>query len=769
MVTRRLPRSLTRRHPRVVLALLAALTLGLGAAAPFTRWDANPDLLTVEGSPELAAYRDYLAAFGSDELLVIAFEHPDLLGREGLATLRSLTDQLFEVPGVENVSSLDTVYDVAFGPFGPFAEPLLPDALDDAQPPAELLARARALPMARNGMLDPEGRTTALVVKPRSAGLDAEARRTQRSVLEGVEAVLARPEFSGIQFHLAGSPVFNRELERLNTRDNALFTPVAAGLVALLLWLALRDGVVTLLALGCVVGSVAWVRGVMTLMDVPLNTTTSLLAPLLMVLAVGVVLHVVVRYQRERAAGASADEAVDEIEAHVFLPAALTAATTVIGFVSLVVSPIPSVRTFGLFSAFGAGISFVLGGVAVPAALRVLAPPGRGAGRDRTGAWIAWIAGVSERRAGLVLGGCALLTLAGLALLPRLRISTHDGEFFPPDHVLNRAYDFIETRLGGITPLEVVLESDARGGLRNPAALAAIGRIQDFLDAEPATQRGVSIADWVDQARDAIEPPAERAQPLDAAGLERVAFVLEAVARDDLPYWVRDDWREARISTRSLGLDSEQNHALLLRVERAAAQALSDVPGVHATVTGLVPVFARMEEYLLKSQIQSFGSAMLAIFLVFVLLLRSLGWALVAMIPNVVPVVWTLAFMALFRIPLDVVTVMIASITLGVVVDDTVHLLHGFEHARAEGLAPGAAMNQALSRSGHAVVFTALVLALGFATLALSEFRPTARFGELTALTITVALVAELLLLPALVHVVAPLQERRALAAQEAA
>jgi predicted RND superfamily exporter protein len=315
----------------------------------------------------------------------------------------------------------------------------------------------------------------------------------------------------------------------------------------------------------------------MTLTGVPLNTTTSLLAPLLMVLAVCVVLHVLVRYQRERAAGATAAGAVDEVEAHVFLPAALTAVTTVIGFVSLVVSPIPSVRSFGLFSAFGAAAAFALGGVAVPAALRVLAPAGRGAGRDRIGAWIAWLSHVSERRAGLVLVGCAGLTLVGLALLPRLRVSTHDGEFFPPDHSLNRAYDFIEARLGGITPLEIVFESEHPNGLRDPAALAAIARLQGFLDEEPATLRGVSIVDWVDQARDALESPAQRALPLDAAGLERVAFVLEAVARDDMPYWVRDDWREARLSTRSLGLDSEQNHARCWR--RAPQRALAGVPG----------------------------------------------------------------------------------------------------------------------------------------------------------------------------------------------
>ena len=111
-----------------VLAVLAALTLALGAAAPFTRWDANPDLLTVEGSPELAAYRDYLAAFGSDELLVIAFEHPHLLGARGPRDdPRAHRPARSSSTGVEDVASLDTAYDVAFGPFGPFAAPLLPD------------------------------------------------------------------------------------------------------------------------------------------------------------------------------------------------------------------------------------------------------------------------------------------------------------------------------------------------------------------------------------------------------------------------------------------------------------------------------------------------------------------------------------------------------------------------------------------------------------------------------------------------------------------
>jgi len=224
-----------RRRPRAVLAVLGGASLALAAAAPFTRWDSDPELIALEGSPELRAYRDYLSRFGSDELIVVAFERTDLLEPPGLAQVRSLTEALRELPGVESVSSLDTAYRVEFGPFGPFASPLVPDALEDAPPAAELKAALRALPMTRDAMLDASGTVTTLAIQPRARALGAEERSLQRDVLEGALAVLARPEYRGTEFHLAGSPVFNRELERLNARDNALFTPVAFAVVALLL------------------------------------------------------------------------------------------------------------------------------------------------------------------------------------------------------------------------------------------------------------------------------------------------------------------------------------------------------------------------------------------------------------------------------------------------------------------------------------------------------------------------------------------------------
>jgi predicted RND superfamily exporter protein len=755
VVTRLFQRAaaLVRGRPRALLALLCAASAGLGAAAPFTRWDADPDLLTLEGSPELRTYRDYLARFGSDELIVVAFELPDLLEPSGLARVRSLSRALREVPGVESVASLDTAYRVDFGPFGPFASPLVPDSLEQAPAAPELARTLRELPMTRDSVLDSSGRVTTIAIQPRARELGGAARSLQRDVLEGALAVLARPEYRGVRFHLAGSPVFNRELERLNTRDNALFTPIAFGIVTLLLAFALRGPALVALAVACVIGTLAWVRGLMTLLDVPQNTTTSLLPPLLMVLGVSVSIHVLSRYRAERGAGIDPEEAVLRTERSVLAPATLTALTTALGFGSLAVSPIASIRTFGLFAALGVVASLLLGVLGLPAALRVLQPaPGRAASADGVERVLSGAGRLSSRHGGAVLAVTALLCAAAALALPRLRISTHDGEFFPDAHPLNQAYDFIEARLAGVTPLEVMVEADTPGGLREPRAIRLLSDLQDFLAEQPETIRGVSLADWIAEARDAIEPADERTRPLDAESLARAAFVLEATSRDDLPFWVQDDWTVARVSSRSVGLDSDQNDLLLRRLETFADARLAEEPGLRVTFTGLVPVFARMEQYLLQSQVRSFAIAFLCVFAVYLIELRSLTLALVALVPNLVAILLMLGSMGALQIPLDVVTVMVASVNLGIIDDETIHVLHAVREARSEGLGAEAAVAAGIARTGRDVIFTCAVLGLGFGTLMLSEFRPTAHFGGLTALTIAIALAADLVLLPTLLR-----------------
>jgi uncharacterized protein len=159
-----------------------------------------------------------------------------------------------------------------------------------------------------------------------------------------------------------------------------------------------------------------------------------------------------------------------------------------------------------------------------------------------------------------------------------------------------------------------------------------------------------------------------------------------------------------------------------------------------------------MEQYLLESQVRSFAIAFACVFAVYLIELRSLPLALVALVPNLVAILLMLGTMGAFRIPLDVVTVMVASVNLGIIDDETIHVLHAVREARREGFDAEGAVAEGVARTGRDVIFTCAVLGLGFGTLMLSEFRPTAHFGGLTALTIAIALAADLVLLPTLLR-----------------
>lgn len=755
-------------HPRLVLAVSIVISLVLGAAAPFTRWDANPELITIEGSTELRDYRRHLQKFGSDELIVIAFSLPHLLEPAGLTTIRDLSNAFWDIEGVKSVSSLDSLYTVDVGPFGPFASPLIPDDITEAPNASVLHKKILSLPMARETLLDFSGNTTTIVVQPKGSDLGPETRILQQKVLDEVKAVLARPAYRNIEFHLAGSPVFNHELEALNTRDNQLFTPITVALIFVLLIVALRDLVSVTLAMLSVLATLGWVRGIMTFADIPFNTTTSLLAPLLMILTVSVSMHILSRYQNFCAQGMSVPDAVTATEKDVFLPAALTAITTAIGFISLLVSKIPSMRTFGMLAAMGVMISLALGAITIPAVLRLLQRRPRhskiNVHFDAVLLWINHVTTKNKKRIFVL----ALLCLGISALgIPKLRVATHDGEFFPKNHPLNVAYRFIEQRLCGVTPIEVLVESRQSAGIRTPEALVAISQIQDFLAANKETSRGVSILDWFTMAREATEPDSTQSVPLDSATIERLAFVLEAVSARDLPYWVQDNWSTARIASRSVALNSKQTTDLLHRLEKFARELQRKNPDLKITFTGLVPVFSRMEEYLLQSQISSFSSAFLMIGATFLFLFRSVPVSLgatfqmvfrsvpatlVALVPNIVPIILTLGFMGFADVPLDVVTIMVASITFGILVDDTIHLMHAMQLGLERGLSLDDAIFQAIFATGRAVVFTAVILAIGFSVLLFSNFKPTAHFGGLTALSMLLGLPAELFILPALIR-----------------
>jgi hypothetical protein len=323
--------------------------------------------------------------------------------------------------------------------------------------------------------------------------------------------------------------------------------------------------------------------------------------------------------------------------------------------------------------------------------------------------------------------------------IPRLDVSTHDGEFFARHNPLNEAYRFIESRMQGVTPLEVEIRAPQAGAFRQADAIRKLRALQQALADHEKLGPGISLADLLLAANPGLDLG-------DDDAVQRGLFLLGALAPQEVERLAREDGRLTRISTRAKAMSSAENQALLASLDARAAQIFP--PDWQVRFTGLVPVFSQMEQYLVSGQVQSYGLAVAVIAAIFALLFRSPAVIAAALAANVAPVLATLGAMGLLGIRLDVATIMVACIAEGIIVDDTVHLVHLFRRGMERFGDAERALDFALEVAGRAVVTTSLILAAGFAIPMLSDFQPTAHFGLLVAITVLTALAAELFILP---------------------
>ncbi|MBX3466987.1 MAG: MMPL family transporter [Planctomycetes bacterium] len=587
-------------------------------------------------------------------------------------------------------------------------------------------------------LLSDDRRRAAVLVAPR-ADLAGPARA---AVVERVEAALAGSPLG--PFDVVGPEVMTHDLDRAALTSFRTLFPLTFGLMCVVLGVALRSLRAVLAVQAGVGATVLWTLGLMALAGRTLNMVLVVLPAVLAVVGTAYALHLVSRFlDRDPEAPEAPGPAWQHAARATALPCLLAALTTAGGFLSLAASEVPPVRDLGLFAAVGALVAFLLAFTLVPALLSL------GRGRLRPGArpsraWSPDAAAAHVRRLdrlafpALVVTGVAVA--AGLHGASTLRVESDVLRFFPADHRLPAGAAAVEAAGIGLTPFEVWLEGPTELVL-SPRTVAGL---RTFL------------------AEAALDPLVVRAtSPLEGPGLDDapaaltgalLAAALEAGAGG--PALVRAGEATALRATLACRttLSSDACHALAGRLRDALPRA-GFPPGLRVRLTGVVPLLVRVQVLLVETLTRSFCISLALVTLLLLVALRSPGLALLSVVPNAVPVLLTLGAMGLAGLPLDTATVTVAAIALGLLVDDTIHVLH---HLR--GRPPGASAADALARTltltARPIVATTAAVALGFGAFALSPFRPTRDFGVLIAATSVTALVCALVLVPALVLLV---------------
>ena len=745
-------RRLFERGRGVWLVVVAAVTLVLGMQAARVGIEHDNTSLNAIDEVQRRTYEEFKATFGNDEDLLVTVTHPALLDGTGLALVDAVTRAIAGFDGVRRVWSLTTAQELVPGEAGAEPRALVTPPWDAPDVATRAAAALDRNPDLTGWLVSADRRTAGLVVEIEDRPADVEYRTR---IIGDIRALMARHDRDGVSLHLTGVPVQKHDVAAYVDRDKRVLLPAVIVVLVATLAAFFRRPAGVLVPLGIAGLTVVWTTGIYAWTGHALNAITSLLPPVLLVIALAASVHV---YEMWRTADEDdgVDRALSAVRA-IAVPAGLCAVTTAQGFASLAVSDIPAVDQLGIFAAVGTVIAFGLGLTAAPAVLSWLRPPVR-AGAAEHGTTLSLLDTTSRlatRRPIAVLAIFGAVTALATAGIPLIRANTDLVGFLRADAPLRIDTTFIDAHLGGTLPLDFVVRRRDGGPVRSLDAYRRLSALEDAIRARPHVTSVTSVLAVVRQLHRAETggglklPDTDRELGDDLDLVEESGHAL-------VHRFAGPDLRALRIAVRLHAVGTAESAPLVEAIVGDGARLLG--PEYTLVPTGALYHVVHDSTRLVYQQVSSFGTAIVLVVLAIGLLFRSLTFTILALIPNVMPILWTGGLMGFAGIELSTGTAMIASAVLGLVVDDTIYYLAHYQHAyRGDAVA---AIHATARAVGAPITAVSVSLVLGFWVGALGSFKPTIYFSLLTGLTMITGVACDLLVLPASLVVAERLAKR---------
>jgi predicted RND superfamily exporter protein len=636
----------------------------------------------------------------------------------------------------------------------------------------------------RSGLLSrDERRELRKVSAAYESGLASYDDRRHRDIQE-VRAITEDYRKYG-ELHLGGVPMIADDMNTFVKNDLIVFG--SAVLVFLIVILTVIFGPtrwVILPLLSCFYAGIVMI-GMLGLIGWKVTVISSNFLALMLIMTISMSIHLAVRYRQ--LLRATPDEThtalVSTTLEKMVWPCLYTALTTIIGFGSLVFSGIKPVRDFGWMMCVGLAVAFLTSFSLFPAVLVLFGKPQRIEAGRKESRLPASLATLTELHGNAILVVALGLVILACVGIPRLTVENSFINYFRKDTEIYQGMKLIDEKLGGTAPLEVLLDMNVDRGSAidedeeqlmgeededidlwdidvasdpaywfTPFKIERIKRVHDYLDGLPEVGKVLSLASIIRVAEDLNE-----GKEFDSLELSLLYKRLPDEVRQSLvdPYFSFEH-NEARILLRVLdSRDDLRRKQFLDRLHDDFGSRL-DLTARDVTVTGGLVLYTNMLQSLYASQISSLGAVMVGIAIMFLLLFRSVSLSIIGIAPNLLAAAICLALMGLIGIPLDLMTITIAAITIGIAVDNAIHYIYRFREEFAQNRDYIETLHICHSSVGRAILYTSTTIIFGFSILVLSNFLPTIYFGVLTGLAMLVALLAALTLLPKLILVRRP-------------
>ena len=733
-----------RNRVALITIFLAAATIAILAyGMRWLRIDASVEAMSVDNDPDEAFFNGMKGVFGNDESILIGVRSEDALAPAALLALRALTDRVDALPHVLEVESLTTIDDPVSVGGDLDVRPLVPEVVDD-RASAWVRSRIAAVDLYRGTLVSDDGQVALVTVRLEDLGGDEGSRDSLiASIREAAQEALRDANFV-----IGGHPFMKVEIARSMQRDLVRFVPVSAAIMIAILWLATGSLVFVGVGMLVMVASIGATLGFMGWMGRPITAVTNVVPPLLLALSTAYVLHILFAVREEASSGGTSRKSVRRALHRVARPTFMAGVTTVIGFGVQGLSSVAIVRDFGVFLAFGVAVGTALSLSLAPALLSLVPLPRRPVSSEF--AWLRrplWRVGriATNRRIWVVIAaiGCLGFAMFGVT---RLVVDSSGPSYFSEESEFRRSMTFFSKHFGGDVIENIYLTGEP-GSFEDPKRLERLLQLQRELEALPEVGRAISIADWVREMNSAVD--GKEAIPRTRDAVAQLLLLYESSGQPGALEDLRShDASKARVIVTARVESSSESRRLRERMTVLSHQYFPDESSASAVVSTEM-LLSKASDVLAIEQTKGL---LLSAALILGLLFLQLGWrdGLIATPPNVLPVAMVLGIMGFAGISLNVGTSLIASAALGIAVDDTMHLMGRVDETKRRwGVRVGAIL-EAILTVGRPVVFVWASVTAGFLVLVLSDFAVVRDLGALMAICMTLCLLGDLFLLPAM-------------------
>ncbi|WP_347368288.1 efflux RND transporter permease subunit [Vibrio vulnificus] len=738
----------------LILSLIAIVATAMGAKNLYFRGDYN---IFFDGSnAQLQAFDEIQTTFAKTDniALVLAPKSGDVFDQRTLTQIQEMTEQAWQVPYSSRVDSLanyqhtEAVDD----------DLLVEDLLYQSYPlTAERIAKVRTIAMSEpllvNALVSEKGDVAVINITMQMPGMDETAEVNE--VVAYVEQMLShyRAQYPDVTIYKAGIIAMNHSFAMAAQNDSATLVPTMLLVILVFLTLMLRSFLSVLATLVVIIGAIVATLGIVGWAGMFLHVASVNVPTLIMTLAVADCVHVIASMRHFMRQGMPKAQAIHRSVTLNFVPIIITSVTTAIGFLMMNMSNSPVLRDFGNLSALGVMIACVLSVSLLPALLNLLPVrfSAKQTGQSSSSDIMDKLADLVVHRRNVLLPLSIVVIAGSAALIPYNKVNDESVKYFDTSSEFRQAADFMEQRISGMTTMSIAIKTHQSQGIASPEFLAVLGEFTHWLREQPETDHVASLSDIYkrlnknmhgdDNAYYAL--PAER----ELAAQYLLLYEMSLPFGLDLNNQVNVDKSSVKLQLTVKNLGSVELVAL---EERLYQWFASHAPQYQVVASSPSLMFAHIGETNMASMLSTLPITLILISALMIFALRSWRLGMISLVPNIAPAVIGFGLWALISGEINLGLSVVVTLTLGIVVDDAVHFLAKYQHARKAGQNAEQAVRYAFHTVGRALWITTVVLVAGFSVLAMSQFRLNSDMGQLSAIVIFVALVIDFVLLPSL-------------------